>query len=177
MNSELIAHTPIFDLVKLDEVQTGFRPVAVQSKDWATMIAFDGDDVYTVSQLRYGRNMEFTELPCGIVEDSEDPKKAAIREFEEETGIHIIRESDVIHLGSLAANPAFMTNRMHYYFIRLNSHNYEKTMQKLDEHEKISVRKMPFHNFSAVLELQEGSAIMGGGMWLLLKYLAKQFGM
>ena len=42
-------------------------------------------------------------------------------------------------LGQTNPNPAFMTNKMHYFFINLDYAKYEHVDQKLDEHEQIEL--------------------------------------
>ena len=42
-------------------------------------------------------------------------------------------------LGCTNPNPAFMTNRMHYFYLDLQKADYEITKQNLDEHENISL--------------------------------------
>lgn len=138
IKDELIANTPIFDLVRMPEVEAGFRPVKIKSKDWATVIVEENGKFLTVSQLRYGINKTMREFPCGMVEDGEPAMAAAIRELEEETGIAIC-DKDIKYLGSVYANPAFMTNKMHYYYVNLNGINYTTKNQRFDEHEHLYV--------------------------------------
>ena len=133
----LLLHTPIFDVIRGEKTETGLEPVLVKAPDWVTIIVKKGDNVLVEKQLRYGVNCEVEEFPCGMVEKDETPHEAALRELREETGIKVGMQH-LVYLGATNPNPAFMTNRMHYFFIDLNYAKWEQTEQKLDEHERIT---------------------------------------
>lgn len=181
LGEELIAETPIFDLVRKPEVQAGFRPVGLNCPDWVTVIATrkctDHKDVDTevlmVRQLRYGVMQEMEEFVCGQVEPNESPETAAIRELEEETGYRIPAAenlSRVRELGSLYPNPAFQNNTMHYYWIVLDG--LEPGTKKLDEHEKIETFWSPI----ADAEAHVRTGLMAAGLHLLNEYKEKKNG-
>ncbi len=140
----LLLHTPIFDVVRGTETDTGLKPVLVDAPDWVSIIVRGGSkNVLTVKQVRYGSACEIEEFPCGMVEKGEAPQEAAIRELAEETGIQLKAREDgsfrgLEYLGATNPNPAFMTNRMHYFFLDLGEAEFEKTEQRLDEHERIT---------------------------------------
>lgn len=134
---ELIAHTSIFDLMKGVEVQPNFRPVQIKSKDWVSVIIEMNKKFLMTKQLRYGLMKELTEFPCGMVEENETPFRAAQRELREETG-YDIELGRLQHIGSYAANPAFMTNTMHYFYADISSGGYSETTTSFDEHEVLS---------------------------------------
>jgi len=166
-NSEtLIAHTPIFDMVECSEVEKGFKPVKIRSRDWVTIIVEKDGKFLMEKQLRHGLNKEFEEFPCGIVEDGEMPVVAALRELEEETGIKL-NTYELSYLGKFAANPAFMSNYMHYFYVK--PRKYDNVAKKLDEHEHLTAywvdKTKAFDNFTE----SEGSSIMGCAWMLLLK--------
>lgn len=113
-------HTPIFDVVEkeFDHVPN-FKPVGLNCPGWVMVIALDRpvkDDPITVlvKQTRWGIEDKTIEFPCGTIEAGEAPKHAAVREFEEETGIKI-SEEDLYDLGSSNPNPAMFNNEMHFY--------------------------------------------------------------
>jgi len=137
-DEHVLLHTPIFDIVRGAEAETGLKPILVKAPDWVTVIVQKGHNVLTVKQFRYGAGEEIEEFPCGMVEPGEDPLDAAVRELREETGISVFDKSKVIKLGLTNPNPAFMTNTMHYFYVDLDYAKYAEFSQKLDEHERIS---------------------------------------
>lgn len=133
-----IAHTPIFDLMeRQDDGTIGFNPVLVSSPDWVTVVVEKDNKYLLVRQLRYGLMKECEEFCCGMVEKNEHPCSAAIRELKEETGIELFN-FEMKCLGSFAANPAFMSNRMHYFYVNLDNAKWTQGATHLDEHEKLS---------------------------------------
>lgn len=80
--------------------------------DWAVTVAITPDDrVVLVRQYRHGTASQSLELPGGCVDQSDaTPLHAALRELREETGFGGGRAE---YLGSVAANPALQTNRLH----------------------------------------------------------------
>lgn len=128
---------PIFKVVQLKEVAPGFKPTGVIAPEWATVIVEKDGKYLMVKQLRYGLMKECIEFPCGQVEDGEDPRVAARRELKEETG-YVVSIDDVKDLGTFDANPAFMSNRMHYFYVNLDKADYQEGSTSFDEHEKIT---------------------------------------
>ena len=139
-NDILIAHTPIFNVVKKIVRDTDFKPIQIQSNDWVTILVKQDEEFVVVKQLRYGLMRPFAEFPCGTVEPGESPMAAAVRELSEETGIELTNaKNDMVYLGKVPTNPAFMTNHMHYFYVDLRSASFKTVKQHLDEHEKIIV--------------------------------------
>ena len=66
-----------------------------------------GERLIMVRQFRQGISAPTVEFPAGLAEAGEDPREAAARELAEETGY---RARSLEPIGSVAANPAFMTN-------------------------------------------------------------------
>lgn len=132
-----LLHTAIFDVVESPEVEAGFCPVKVKSKDWVTIIVRKNGQFLIESQVRYGTMTEVHEFPCGIVEEGEEPSAAACRELKEETGIEVSKD-DMHFLGKVSPNPAFMTNMMHYFFVDLDKTSYTEGKQSLDTHEHLT---------------------------------------
>lgn len=165
-NEKILAHTPIFDLVEAPEIEEGFRPVKVKSPDWVSVIVEKDGKFLMVKQLRHGLNAELEEFPCGMIEKDEDVIDAGLRELEEETGNKILDKRSVHYLGKFAANPAFMTNYMHYLHVNLDWAQHEVKDMKLDPHEHLTAywkdKKEAFNNFMR----SQGSSLMGCA-WML----------
>jgi 8-oxo-dGTP pyrophosphatase MutT (NUDIX family) len=144
--------TPIFELVKKSVYGLDFRPVGINSKDWVTIIVEWNGKYKMVKQLRYGLMTEQTEFPCGMIEKGERPIDAAIRELREETGIKILNESQIKYLGKYAANPAFMNNFMHYYYVNLDTAEFCQVETEFDEHEDLTSDFVDISEFESRIE-------------------------
>lgn len=179
---KILCHTPIFDLIEGPEVQPNFKPVQIKSNDWvAICVELEGKFLF-VKQLRYGIMQNMTEFPCGIVEDDENPRDTIVRELKEETGYEV-HPDDVVFLGKRAANPAFMTNYMHYFYINLDfldksecyegdvKHNtFRITRQNLDINERIEFYWDWKDSANCVFNQEECSVVMEAFISLLKKY-------
>jgi 8-oxo-dGTP pyrophosphatase MutT (NUDIX family) len=90
------------------------RPRAIiEAPDWVNIIPVTlTEEVVLIRQFRFGIWSNSLEIPGGMVDPGEDPRSAAARELEEETGYVPGR---VIALGAVHPNPAFMTNTCHVF--------------------------------------------------------------
>ncbi len=82
--------------------------------DWVNVIALTPEDqVVLIRQWRHGVRQTCLEIPGGMI-DAEDasPAAAAARELEEETGYVA---AELVHLGTVQANPAIQNNLCHTY--------------------------------------------------------------
>ncbi len=104
--------------------------------DWVNIVAVTPDkSIVLIEQTRVGPMENILEIPGGVIDPGEDPKQAAQRELEEETG-YVAKSW--IGLGSINPNPAIMTNKMHMYLatdcvINANRNHFP------DENESIKV--------------------------------------
>lgn len=110
--------------------------------DWVSLIALTPEDeVIMVKQYRHGSEQMTLELPGGCVEKGEDPAISAARELKEETGYEFER---VEKLGSIFANPALQSMRLHCYLAHGAT---KKTSPSLDAGEDIQAEKIPLKAF------------------------------
>jgi ADP-ribose pyrophosphatase len=88
----------------------------LESRDWVNVIPLTNqNDVVLIRQYRHGIGSITLEIPGGIVEHGDSHEESARRELLEETGY---RDSSMLLLGSVHANPAFLTNRCYTYLAR-----------------------------------------------------------
>ncbi len=90
----------------------------VELPDWCNMVVVTEDEkIILVRQYRYPVDQVTYELPGGVIEKGEDPRTAAKREMEEETGY---TTDDVEFIMKLAPNPA-INNNTAYFFLAKNA--------------------------------------------------------
>ena len=106
----------------------------LRSGDWVLALPITADGkLVMVRQYRFGVRDLSTEVPGGIIDPGEDPRVAAVRETEEETGFAGGRAT---LLGTCAPNPAIQANRCHFVLIE----DVRPTGRRApDEHEEIEV--------------------------------------
>lgn len=107
----------------------------IENPDWVNIIAKTRDGkIVLVEQFRHGVEEMHLELPGGMVDDGEDPQKAAERELLEETGYS---SSKWKLLGKSHPNPAIQNNTLNYYLALDCDITAEPSF---DEHESIKTR-------------------------------------
>jgi ADP-ribose pyrophosphatase len=87
--------------------------VILDCPDWVNVIPLTDDGhVVLIRQYRHGTRSVTLEIPGGVVEASETPADAGVRELSEETGYVPAR---VKSLGFVSPNPAIQGNRSHTF--------------------------------------------------------------
>jgi 8-oxo-dGTP pyrophosphatase MutT (NUDIX family) len=110
---ELILFKTRFDWLANPRNQKIIRAVVLEAPDWVNVVALTPETkILAVRQFRFGIRQLSLEIPAGLVDPGETPLQAARRELDEETG-YTAREWK--SLGWSYANPAFLTNRVHYF--------------------------------------------------------------
>lgn len=112
----------------------------LKAHNWVNIMPITKDNkVVLVKQYRHGSDSITLELPAGLVEQGEEPLKAAIRECIEETGYE--SESQPELLGTVLPNPAFIKNKCYIYLWK----DCElKHKQNLDKDEEIEIVVLDF---------------------------------
>ena len=110
----------------------------LESRDWVNIIPLTRNkEVILIRQYRHGIREITLEIPGGIIENGDSPEDSARRELLEETGY---RDYEMIPLGSVHTNPAFLNNRC-YTFLALGVTRVGP--QDQDENEDIEVVVSP----------------------------------
>jgi len=113
---EILYRGRVVDLV-VDEIQypsgkTGLREIVRHPGGSVVVPLFEDGTVLLVQQLRYPLGEEILELPAGKLAPGEDPREAAGRELEEETGY---RAAHLAKLSSIYTSPGFCDEELHIY--------------------------------------------------------------
>ncbi len=132
------------------------RPVA------CAMLAFDGDNVILVEQDR-GTFGNILEIPAGKVNEGEEPKDCAMREFTEETGYTAL---ECYHLTSYYPSVGYSTERIDVFATT----NLSKIVleQRLDDNEKVKVVRIPHWKFDLMVRdgsIKDSKAMMALYAW------------
>lgn len=88
-------------------------------------------------QYRYPLQEVLFELPAGKIDEGENPKDAAVREFEEECGYHA---NDMTLLQPMYPTCGYSDEIIYLYFTK----NFTKTETSFDEDEVISTKWIDF---------------------------------
>lgn len=121
-------------------------------REAVAVIANIEDRVILVKQYRPAVEKEMIEIPAGIVEAGEDIEKAALREFEEETGYKAQKiEKICSYYGSAGIN----AGQYHLFY----ASDLIKTEQHLDENEFVEVLEIPFDEIK-IFEMEDAKTII-----------------
>lgn len=131
----VLLKTAIFNVVSGPKEPNGLHPIKIDAPDWVTIIVKHEGKLFVKKQRRYGTDSVVEEFPCGTVEKGENPADATVRELAEETGFML--RTTPVKIGCVSPNPAFMMNKMHYFFIDLDTAVYDRGDTMPDEHEDI----------------------------------------
>lgn len=143
LDSEEIANFRIFKMRrdKRRSPRTGQEHsfFVLESPDWVNIIPLTPEgQVVMIHQFRHGTAEVTLEIPGGMVDASEaDPAESVGRELLEETGY---AADEIIHIGTVQPNPAFLDNCCHTY-LALNA-RWQQPPQ-LDGAEDIAVELVP----------------------------------
>jgi ADP-ribose pyrophosphatase len=151
LNSEEIANYRIFKMRR--DVRRSPRTGAehsffvLQSPDWVNVVALTPENqVVMIHQFRHGTERVTLEIPGGMVDPHEnDPAETARRELLEETGY---AAEQVIHIGTVHPNPAFLDNTC-YTYLALNARWQQEP--QFDGAEDIAVELVPIEAIAGMV--------------------------
>ena len=116
--TQLLQKTRILDFCEATDVspytEKDHRFVFIDSLKWVNLVPItEQNEIVMIRQYRHGSQRVTLEIPGGMVDAGEDPRKAAVRECQEETG-YVVRA--VHSLGELNPNPALFNNSLHTFY-------------------------------------------------------------
>lgn len=141
--------------------------VRLDSLDWVNIIPITSDNqVVMIEQYRHGIDEVTLEVPGGVIDKSEQPINAGMRECIEETGF--ASDESPILLGINNPNPAFLNNKC-YSFLWLNVK--KKFEQRLDLNEVINVKLFPLNEIPSLINSGKisHSLVLNAFFFLFLK--------
>lgn len=153
------------DDVRLPDGSEAKREIVEHPGGAAVLCVWEGKAVL-VRQFRYAYHEEILEIPAGKLEKGEDPAAAAVREFEEETGLR----ADVKHLLTLYPTPGYTEEKIYIY----EAVHVAKSAPRLDEGEFLNVEYVPVGD--ALAMIRDGIIKDAKTIAALLLYQARQKG-
>ena len=151
------------DEVELPDGKTSYRE-CIRHSGGASVLLVKEDKILLVNQFRYLYNKPIYEIPAGKLNEGEDPKVAAARELEEETGY----KAELTHLLDIYPTPGYTDEIIHIYY----AEKFEVTAQKLDEGEFL---RYCFIDIDKALKMIENGEITDAKTIVAIyKYLLKK---
>lgn len=133
--------------VELPDQKYSKREIVLHDNAVAVVSIHD-DKILLVKQYRISVDKIIYEVPAGMIEHDENPKDAALRELEEETGY---RAKNIEYLTEFYSTPGFCTEKLSIFYAK----DLEFVGQNLDEGEKLEVVEMPLEDAMSMIESGE----------------------
>jgi len=138
------------DVARSPRTNKTYEFYVLESTDWVNVIPLTPqNEVVLIRQYRHGTRELTLEIPGGIIEPGDSPEDAGRRELLEETGY---QASEMVSLGFVHPNPAFLNNRCYTYLAR---DVHKITRQDQDEKEDIEVLVRPLDDVPQLISRGE----------------------
>jgi ADP-ribose pyrophosphatase len=165
LSSEILMETPYFalrsDQLRLPDGAVKDPYYVIERPDAAIVFPLTGEgEVVLVRQYRPAIERVELGLPAGLVEEGEEPEKAARRELQEETGY---AGGEWESLGAVASSPSLKDNWAHLYLAR----GIElAAAQRPDEYERLEILTVPLGEL--LPKIRAGEIVSSSGVAAIL---------
>jgi ADP-ribose pyrophosphatase len=148
--SQVLQKTRIFDFCEATDVspytEKEHRFVFIDSLNWVNLVPItEHNKIVMIRQYRHGSQRVTLEIPGGMVDAGEEPRKAATRACHEETG-YVVKKS--YSLGELNPNPALFNNSLHTFYGHASEY---RPIMNHSETEKTEVELVPIDRLRLLL--------------------------
>ncbi|MBB6635484.1 NUDIX domain-containing protein [Cohnella thailandensis] len=150
------------DTVRLPNGETSTRELVRHPGAVAVIALLDGK-LLVVEQFRKALERAQVEIPAGKLEPGEDPREAALRELEEETGY---RAKTIRHLQTFSTSPGFAEEVIHLYY----ADDLEAGEVNLDEEEFLTCEAITLEQADAYIRegrIYDAKTLLAVAYWRL----------
>ena len=169
LKKELIYKGPVctftHNTVTFEDDSVGYRDVLNLPGAVAILAFKDDSTVLLVEQFRHAIEQSLLELPAGMLEKGEDPKAAALRELQEETGY---KAENIELLQEFFTSPGVVNEKIYIYLAT----DLTFVGQHLDADEYLNVRELTVDQLEEMMadgKIQDGKTLIGYLRWKNLK--------
>ena len=124
----------------------------VERPDYVAVAPIFQNKILLITQMRYGADKVIKNIPMGILQKGEKPKKAAQRELEEETGI-MVKGKDLKYLGSFYIAPSFTPIKGHLFMVNCQNSSFKSKFPAEEGHEFMKIKWYSFNSLPSTDEL------------------------
>lgn len=137
---KIVYRGPIFNIEEWTVQPSGARFARVNGRSAvATLPILENGNILLEKQYRHALDKYLYEIPAGLINEKEDPEKAAVRELEEETGYlaHRIR-----HMFDFYGSPGSYTQEIYVYLAQdLKKTSIHQDVDEIIETMEVSLEK------------------------------------
>lgn len=151
------------DTIELPNKRYSKREIVEHVGGVGIIAVTEDNKILLVKQYRKAAERFMIELPAGMLEPGEEPRKGAVRELEEETG-YLAGKTEF--LTEFYPTPGFCTEKIHLFF----ASDLKVTQQNLDETEDLEVLLVSLEDALKMVkmgEIMDAKTIIGITMYEL----------